>query len=121
MFVSNCAVFDQKKSRFIKNQEASRLDQKLVDSTISQTKNKIVNNFLLAGEVFMPKLRLREPGFTYSAYGPITKHGERIQKFKETGNLNYIYKTNQIKLVVLMMLHMLIAKIQLRELFQIRF
>ena len=49
---------------------------------------------MLAGEVFMPKLRLREPGFTYSAYGPITKHGERIQKFKETGNLNYIYKTN---------------------------
>ena len=29
----------------------------------------------------MPKLRLRNPGFTYSICGPFTKHRERIQKF----------------------------------------
>ena len=54
--------------------------------------NKIDNKFLLAGEKFMPELRLKQPGFTYSACGPFTKHRKRIQKFKETNDLNYIYK-----------------------------
>ena len=40
----------------------------------------------------MPKMHLRLPGFTYSACGPFTKNKERIQKFKETGGTNYIYK-----------------------------
>ena len=35
----------------------------------------------------MPELHLKKPGFTYRACGPFTKHCERIQKFKETGNL----------------------------------
>ena len=35
---------------------------------------------------------LKQPGFTYSAYGLFTKNKERIQKFKETGDRNYIYK-----------------------------
>ena len=54
--------------------------------------NKIVNKFLLAGDKFMPELLLRQSGFTSSACGSFTKHCERIQKFKETGHLNYIYK-----------------------------
>ena len=54
--------------------------------------NKIVNNFLLAGDKFMPEMHLKHPGFTYSAYGPSTKNKERIQKFKETGDKSYIYK-----------------------------
>ena len=29
----------------------------------------------------MSKLHLKQPGFTYSACGPFTKHCERIQKF----------------------------------------
>ena len=40
----------------------------------------------------MPEMRLRQPQFTYSACGPFTKHKQRIQKFKETGDINYIYK-----------------------------
>ena len=52
--------------------------------------NKIVNKFLLAGDKFMPEVYLRQPGFTYSAYGPFTKNKERIQKLKET-DLQYIY------------------------------
>ena len=40
--------------------------------------NKVLNKFLLPGDTFMPKLHLRRPGFTYSAYGLITKHRERI-------------------------------------------
>ena len=35
--------------------------------------NDIVNKFLLAGHKFMPEMRLRQPGFTYSACGPFTK------------------------------------------------
>ena len=54
--------------------------------------NKIVNKFLLAVDNFMPEMRLKQPGFTYSAFGPFTKNKERIQKFKERGNINYIYK-----------------------------
>ena len=40
----------------------------------------------------MPEMHLEQPGFTYSASGPFTKNKERIQKFKETGDTNYIYK-----------------------------
>ena len=54
--------------------------------------NEIVNNFLLAGDKFMPEMHLRQPGFTYSACGPFTKNKKRIQKFKETGDTSYIYK-----------------------------
>ena len=51
-----------------------------------------VNKVLLAGDMLMPKLHLRQPKFTYSACGPFTKHHERIKKFRETGDLKYIYK-----------------------------
>ena len=52
--------------------------------------NKIVNKVLLAGDKFMPKLHLRQPGFTYSASEAFTKERERIEIFRETGNLNHI-------------------------------
>ena len=54
--------------------------------------NEIVNKFLLANDKFMLEMHLKQPGFTYSACGPFTKNKERIQKFKETGDTNYIYK-----------------------------
>ena len=54
--------------------------------------NSIINKFLLAGDKFMPEVHLRQPHFTYSPCGPFTKHKQRIQKFKETGDTNYIYK-----------------------------
>ena len=54
--------------------------------------NEIVNTFLLVGDKFMPEMHLRQPGFTYSAWGPFTKNKERIQKFKETADTSYIYK-----------------------------
>ena len=53
--------------------------------------NNLINKFLLAGDKFIPEIHLRQPQFTYSAYGPFTRHEERIQKFKETGDTNYIY------------------------------
>ena len=54
--------------------------------------NNLINKFLLAGDKFMPEIHLRQPQFTYSACGPFTRHEERIQKFKETGDTNYVFK-----------------------------
>ena len=53
--------------------------------------SNVINKFLLVEDKFMPKIHLRQPQFTYSACGPFTKHEQRIQKFKETGDTNYIY------------------------------
>ena len=60
--------------------------------------NEIVNTFLLAGDKFMPKMHLKQPGFTYSACGRFTKNKEGIQKFKETVHKSYIYKNELDKL-----------------------
>ena len=54
--------------------------------------NEIINKFLLAGDKFMPEMHLRQPGFTYSACGPFTKNKERIEKFMQSGNIDFIYK-----------------------------
>ena len=54
--------------------------------------NEIINKFLLAGDKFMPEMHLKQPGFTYSACGPFTKNKERIEKFMQTGNTDFIYK-----------------------------
>ena len=54
--------------------------------------NEIVNKFLLVGDKFMPEIHLKQPGFTYSACGPFTKNKERIEKFIQTGNPDFIYK-----------------------------
>ena len=54
--------------------------------------NEIVNKFLLVGDKFMPEIYLKQSGFTYSAFGQVTKNKERIEKFMQTGNTNFIYK-----------------------------
>ena len=54
--------------------------------------NEIVNKFLLAGDKFMPKMHLGQPVFIYSACGPFIKNKEKYQKFKETGDSQYIYQ-----------------------------
>ena len=46
---------------------------------------EIVNKFLLARDIFMPEIHLKQPRFTYNACRPFTKNKERIQIFKETG------------------------------------
>ena len=37
-------------------------------------------------------MHLKQPGFTYSACGPFSKNKQRIEKFMETGNTNFIHK-----------------------------
>ena len=40
----------------------------------------------------MLEMHLKQPAFTYSACGPFTKNKERLKKFMQTGNANFIYK-----------------------------
>ena len=54
--------------------------------------NEIINKVLLVGDKFMPEMHLKQPGFTYSAYGPFTKNKEGIENFMKTGNTDFIYK-----------------------------
>ena len=49
-----------------------------------------MDKFLLVGDKFVPEMHLKQPGFTYS--GPFTKNKERIEKFLQTGNTNFIYR-----------------------------
>ena len=39
----------------------------------------------------MPGLHLKQPEFTYSAYGPLTKFCGRTQKNRETRKLKHLY------------------------------
>ena len=54
--------------------------------------NEIVNKFLLMRNKFMPDMHLKEVGFTYSACGPFTENKERIEKFMQTRNTDFIYR-----------------------------
>ena len=40
----------------------------------------------------MPELHLKQPGCTSSVCGTFTKHRERIENFRETGNLKHLYR-----------------------------
>ena len=57
----------------------------------------------------MPEMHLKQLEFTYSACRPFTKNKERIQKFKETGDVFLI------ELVFNTIRHMEILKIQQKE------
>ena len=60
--------------------------------------NEIVSKVLLAGDKVMPEMHLRQPaalgksGFKYSACGLFTKNKGKTQKFKETGDSQYVYQ-----------------------------
>ena len=54
--------------------------------------NEIVNKFLMVGDTFIPEMHLKQPGFNYSACGPFTRNKERIEKFMQTGNTDFIYR-----------------------------
>ena len=110
---SKCADCGIKKSRFVKEQEAkgllSSFGRKTQLSKIPlfgdiffwvYKMEEIVNQFLLVGDKFMPEMHLKQPGFTYSACGPFTKNKERIEKFMQTWNTNFIYRNELDKVCV---------------------
>ena len=53
---------------------------------------EIVNKYLLAGDKFMPEMYLKQPGLIYIACRQFTKNIEKIEKFKETGDSQYVYQ-----------------------------
>ena len=72
MLLSKCEIYDNKKSRFIKKQEAKGLLSNLGARTpLSKVSilgdilfwmykmNETVNNFVLAGDKFMPEMHLK--------------------------------------------------------------
>ena len=54
--------------------------------------NQIFNKYLFSGDKFVPEMHLKQHGFTYSTCGPFTRKKQRIQKFMQIGDTNYIYK-----------------------------
>ena len=73
--------------------------------------NKIINKFLSAGDKFMPEMHLKQPGFTYSACGLLTKNKERFKNLKKQEIQAIFTKMNLIRLVFNMIWHMGILKI----------
>ena len=58
--------------------------------------NKIISTFLLVGDKFMPKMHLRQVGFTDSVSGPFTKNKERVKKKLKNGRFK-IYLSKWIR------------------------
>ena len=56
--------------------------------------NQIVNKFLLAINKFMPEMDLRQPGCTYSAWGPFTKAKKKSKKLKKQEICSIFIKMN---------------------------
>ena len=63
---------------------------------LSVKMNEIVNKFLLAGDKFMTKMHLKQPGFTYSACGPFTRNKDKIETFMQNGNTDLKLQVIQI-------------------------
>ena len=83
--------------------------------------NELVNTFFSAGHKFIPKMYLKRPQFTYSAYGPFNKNKERIENFMQTGNKIIFTRMILIKLDFNMIWPMINIKIWLKEHNQIKF
>ena len=56
--------------------------------------NKIVNKFLLGGDKFIPKMHLKQPGFTHSACGPFTKTKKEFKNLTKQEIQNIFKKTS---------------------------
>ena len=96
MLLSNCAVCGSKKSRFIKEQEASELLSSLeirkpfsqiplVDHLLFQKYkiDGIINKFLLARNKFMPEMHLRQPDLRTKLVEHLLKTKKEFKKIKK--------------------------------------
>ena len=73
--------------------------------------NEIVNKSLLADNIFMPEMHLKQPGYTYSACGPFTKNKKEFKNSKKQAIQAIFTKMNLIRLVSNMICLMEILKI----------
>ena len=54
---------------------------------------KKTHTLMLLSDKLMPEMHLKQPGFTYSTCGSFTKNKERIEKFMQTGNTDFNYRS----------------------------
>ena len=73
--------------------------------------NEIVNKFLLEGDKFMPEMHLKQPGFTYSAFGDLLKTKKEFKNLKEQEIQTIFTKMKLIKFAFNMIWHIEILKI----------
>ena len=59
--------------------------------------SKMINKLLLAGDMLMYEMHLRQPIFRNSACAQFTENKERIQKVKQIGDLIYNYQNELYK------------------------
>ena len=90
--LSNCGICGKKNRLLLKTENSTILI--LFQMNLKFKINKIIDQFLLTEDKFMPALHLKEPEFTYSLCESFTKHCERIQKFRETCNLKHFYRND---------------------------
>ena len=94
---SKCTECWFEKSRVVKEQEAKGLLSNLGNKT-PLSKIPLLNVLFCCeyknewNDKFMPEVHLKQPGFTYSACGPFTRNKERIGKFMQSGNTDFIYR-----------------------------
>ena len=99
MLLWKCEVWGSKNPKFIKEQEAGGLWRRLgIKSDLDEIPllclilfyryimNKIKDKLLLARDILMPEIHLKQPEFTYSMCWKFTKNKERIQNSKVTGD-----------------------------------
>ena len=96
---SKCTECGNKKSRFVKEQEAKGLLSNLGIKTLlskipllnvlSVKINEVVNKSSLMDNRFMLELHLKQPGLTCIACSPFTRNKEKIEKFMQTGNASF--------------------------------
>ena len=67
---------------------------------LSVKMNETVNKFLLAGDIFMTEMHLKQPGFIYSAYGPFTRNKDKIETFMQNGNTDLKLQVIQNMMVI---------------------
>ena len=109
---SNCAECGIKKSRFVKEQEAkglldrlrlkTRLSKILLFGDIffwAHNMNEIVNMILLVGDKFMPVMHLKQPAFTYSALVHLPKSKKELNSSCRLEIQILFTEMNLIKLV----------------------
>ena len=59
----------------------------------------VIEKFLLIGDKSMPEMHLKQLGFTYSAYGPLTKNKEKLKNLCRQEIQILFTEMNLIKLV----------------------
>ena len=78
--------------------------------------NEIVNNFLLAGNKFMPEMHVRQHVLWYNHWKQ-----RKNKKIKETGDSKYIYENKLDNLVFNMIWLMEILKIYIEKHYLIKY